>query len=221
MKHYLGICLVLITVAGIVFFAVRSCTAAVDQTIGQVRDAFAQVLQVQPQVTVNQRVIFTQTAPIAELAVVTKEELVTVSLDQHFEILSFQVPLTEKKMSAEATFRIKAGFDLHEPFSVEIDPTTHAVHAKMPHAKILSVEQISELNYKGDDSLFSRLTDEERSKIVTNMNAAAHDDAEKSGLKADAEQQVTQRLNDLLGHNGQLMAIEWTGAPIEKPTPVP
>ncbi len=211
MKHYLGICLVLVTLAAIVLFAVHSCTAAADHTITSVIDAFGQVLNVQPEVTVNQRVIFTQTAPIAELAVVTKEELVTVGLDQHFEILSFQIPLTEKKMSAEATFRIKAGFDLHEPFSVEIDPTTHTIRAKMPHAKILSVEQISELSYKGDDSLFSRLTDEERSKIVTNLNAAAHDDAEKSGLKTDAEKQVTQRLNDLLEHNGQPMAIEWAG----------
>ena len=73
MKHYLGICLVLVTVAVICFLAVRSCTSAVDLTVDHVRDAFQKVLNVQPQVTMNQQVILTQTAPIAELAVVTKE----------------------------------------------------------------------------------------------------------------------------------------------------
>src|ERR1700729_2680024 len=137
MKHCLGICLLLVTVAAISLFALHSCTTAVDQTIDHVRDAFGKVLQVHPEVTVNQRVVLTQTAPIAELAVVTKEELVTIGLDEHFEVLSLQIPLTEKKLTVEATYRLKAGFDLRKPFSVQIDPVTHQLHATMPHAEIL------------------------------------------------------------------------------------
>src|SRR5271156_6920222 len=110
MKHYLGICLVLVTLAGIAWFALRSCTAAVDQTVDHVRDAFTQVLRLQPQVTVNQRVILTQTAPIAELAVVTKDELVTIGVNEHLEVMSLQIPLTEKILTVEATYRLKAGF---------------------------------------------------------------------------------------------------------------
>ncbi|MDB4793533.1 DUF4230 domain-containing protein [Methylacidiphilales bacterium] len=209
MKHYLGICLVLITVAGIAFFALHSCVAAADQTIANVRDAFAQVLHVQPQVTVDQRVVLTQTAPIAELAVVTKEELVTLGFSEHLEVLSLQVPLTEKKLTAEAVYRLKAGFDLREPFSVQIDPATHQVHASMPHAKILSVESIGDLTFHGEDALLNRITDDERAKIVSDLNAAAHDGAEASSLKSDAEQQVEQRLEDLIRHNGQAIQIEW------------
>ena len=33
MKHYLGICLVLLTLAGIAFFALRSCENAIDHTV--------------------------------------------------------------------------------------------------------------------------------------------------------------------------------------------
>src|SRR5271156_4894105 len=117
MKHYLGICLVLVTAAGIGLFALHSCTVAVDHTIDQVRDAFAQVLNLRPEVTVNQRVVLTQTAPIAELAVVTREELVTIGMNGHLEVLSVQIPLTEQKLTVEAAYRIKAGFDLREPFS--------------------------------------------------------------------------------------------------------
>jgi hypothetical protein len=209
MKHYLGICLVLVTVAAIGFFALHSCTSAVDQTIDRVRDAFTHVLQVQPQITVNQRVILTQTAPIAELAVVTKEELVTIGLNEHLEVLSMQIPLTEKKLTAEATYRLKAGFDLREPFSVEIDPVTHVLHAAMPHAKILSVEQVGDLVYHGEDATLNRITDDERSGILSSLNAAAHDAAEKSTLKTEAEEQVTQRLNQLMNHNGDDLQIEW------------
>jgi hypothetical protein len=212
MKHYLGICLVLITLAAIALFALHSCTAAVEHTIGSVRDAFVSVLRVQPQVTVNQRVVLMQTTPIAELAVVTKEELVTIGLNAHLEVLSVQIPLTEKKLTAEATYRLKAGFDLREPFSVEIDPVTHALHATMPHAKILSVEQIGDLVYHGEDATFNRVNDDERAQILSNLNAAARDAAEKSTLKTEAEQQVAQRLKDIMSHNGQSLQIEWTEA---------
>jgi len=209
MKHYLGICLVMITAAAIALFALRSCTRAVDESVDHVRDAFGQVLQLQPQITLNQRVVLTQTAPIAELAVVTKEELVTIGLDEHLAVLSFQIPLTEKKLTAEATYRLKAGFDLREPFSVEVDPVTHLLHADMPHAKILSVEQIGDLVYHGEDAVLNRVTDEERAQILSSLNTAAHEAAESSSLKADAEQQVTARLNELMRHNGQALQIKW------------
>jgi uncharacterized protein DUF4230 len=212
MKHYLGICMVLVTAAAIGLLVLHSCTAAVDRTVDHVRDAFAQVLRVQPEVTLNQRVVLTQTAPIAELAIVTKEELVTLGFDEHLEVLSLQIPLTEKKLTAEATYRLKAGFDLREPFSVEIDPVTHALHAVMPHAKILSVEQMGDLAYHGEDSMLNRITDDERAQILSDLNAAAHDAAEKSSLKTEAEQQVSQRLNEIMSQNGQALQIEWNPA---------
>lgn len=213
MKHYAGICLILVTLAGIALLAVHSCTSAVDETVDHVRDAFTQVLHFQPKVTLNQKVILTQTAPIAELAVVTKQELVSIGINEHLEVMSLQVPLTEKTMSAEAVYRLKAGFDLSEPFTVEIDPDTHQIKATMPHAKILSVETIGDITYHGDDSLLNRITDDERSTIVSSLTGAARDAAEKSSLKSDAEAQVTQRLQELIQHNGESMRIEWTTPP--------
>ena len=221
MKHYAGICLILVTLAGIALLAVHSCTSAVDQTIDHVRDAFTQVLRLQPQVTVGQRVVLTQTAPLAELAVVTKEEIVSIGIDEHFEVMSLQVPLTEKMISVEAVYRLKAGFDLREPFTVEIDPATHRIRTTMPHAKILSVEPVGNLAYHGDDSLLNRITDDERSKVMTNLNAAARDAAEKSSLKSDAEAQVTQRLQELIQHNGQSMNIEWANTSNSLPSKQP
>ena len=210
MKHYLGISLVLVTLAAIGFFAMRSCTAAINGTVDHVRDAFYEVLHVQPQVTINQHIVLTQTAPIAELAVVTKEEQVSLAFNEHLEVLSMQIPLTEKKLTAEATYRLKAGFDLSQPFSVAIDPSTHALHASMPHAKILSVEQVGEITYHGEDATLNRVTDADRTEILNSLHSAALEAAENSNLKLDAEKQVSQRLTELMSHNGQNLQIEWT-----------
>ena len=209
MKHYVGICLVLVTLAAIFLFALHSCTETVNGEIDHVRDAFIQVFRVQPQITVNQRVVLSQTAPIAELAVVTKEEQVSVGLDAHLEVLSIQIPLTEKTLTAEATYRIKSGFDLAQPFTVEIDPKTHELNATLPHAKILSVEQVGDLSLHGEDATLNRVTDEERTQIVDALNSAARNAADASGLKEDAEKQATDRLREILAHDGQPYALKW------------
>ncbi len=211
MKHYLGICLVLITVAALTLLVINRCTDATARAVTQVRDAFASVLQVQPQITVNTRVVQTQTAPIAELAVVTREELISLEFNEHKELLSYTLPLTEKKLTVSGTFRIKAGFDLREPFSVAIDPATRRITATLPPAKILSVEQVGDLSFEGEDSLLDRLGDDERAKAVNALAGLARSSAQSSTLRRDADAQVRQRLQDLLAHNGDKVEIQSLG----------
>ena len=62
--------------------------------------------------------------------------------------------------------------------------------------------------------MLNRITDEERAQILKNLDAAAHDAAENSSLKQDAQQQVSQRLTELMSHNGQSLQINWLS---EKP----
>jgi hypothetical protein len=219
MKHYLGICLVLVTIGAVALLGLYSCDVWANRTLTHVQDAFAQVFQVRPQVTVNERVVLTQTSPIAELAVVSKEELVTLGFNQHLEVLSYEIPLTEKTLSVQAVFRLKAGFDLREPFRVKVNPATHQVEATLPHAKILSVEQVGDLTFHGDDSALNRITDAEREKLLNDLNTNAHVQAEGSSLKSDAEEQAVGRLQQLLAHNGEKLQTVWgkNQVPSEKP----
>jgi hypothetical protein len=210
MKHYLGLCLVFVTLALIALGGLATCSAMADHTVDHVRDAFAQVFKIQPQVTVNQRVILTQTAPIAELAVVTKEEQVTLGFTTHLEVMSEAIPLTEKTLTAVAVYRIKAGFDLRQPFSVEINPQTHQIKATLPPAKILSVEQVGDLSYKGEDALLNRVTDEDRAKLLNDLHSAAEAQAESSGLKEDAEKQARARLEEIFRHDGEKIEMNWS-----------
>ena len=220
MKHYLGLSLLIVTLAAVTLGLIYGCTRLADQTVDHVKDAFAQVFNLRPQVTVNQKVVLTQTAPIAELAVVSKEALITLGFTQHLEVLSFEVPMTEKSLKVEAVYRFKAGFDLKEPFHVEVDPDSHAVVAHLPHAKILSVERVGELDFKGDDSMLNRLTDQDREKMLNSLDALAHSTAESSSLKSDAEKQVTERLTQIFRHNGENFVASWDTSSadlIEKP----
>jgi hypothetical protein len=212
MKHYVGICLVLLTLTLIVLGTMYGCSVMADRTVDHVLDAFEKVFQVRPQVTVNQKVIYTQTAPIAELAVVTKEEQVSLEFDVDYEILSRPIPLTQKKLTAQAVYRIKAGFDLREPFTVEIDPKTHAIHAKLPPAKILSVEQVGDLSLVGEDAWLNRVNDTDRTQVLDSLQQAARSQAETSGLKEDAQKQAQERLEEILRHNGENVELEWTNS---------
>ncbi len=210
MKHYVGICLVLVTLAVLTLLAIDRCTNAAAGAVDRVRDAFAAVLQVQPKITINERVVQTQTAPIAELAVATREETVSLGFDEHKELWSYTLPLTEKKLSVSGIYRVKAGYDLREPFSVAIDPATHTISARMPPAKILSVEQIGDLSFEGEDSVLNRLSDAERAHAVNDLAAMARKAAEESTLRRDADAQVQTRLQELLGHNGEKVEIQWS-----------
>jgi hypothetical protein len=210
MKHYIGICLVLVTIALLTLLVINRCSHAATDAVAQVRAAFASVLQVQPKITINERVVQTQTAPIAELAVVTKEEQITLGFDEHKAIWAYSIPLTEKKLSVEGTFRLKAGYDLRQPFSVAIDPTTHRIAATLPPAKILDVEQVGDLTFHGEDSVLNRLTDTERATAINDLAQMAQQTAESSSLRHDADAQVRQRLEELLAHNGQKIEIQWS-----------
>lgn len=222
MKPYLGICLILVTLAAIAAWTLHGCTAAADRTVKNVRDAFRSVLAVQPQITVNQKVIQTQTAPVAELAVVTRMALVSLDSQNSLQLGPMPLPWTEKKMSVEATYRFKAGFDLHQPFSIAIDPKTKKIDGQLPHAKILSVDQIGDVVYKGEDApLFNRITDEDRNQILNELHNLARDRAENSGLKQEAERQVVARLQELIGDEGNSLRFQWTKIDSTHSPPIP
>lgn len=207
MKHYLGICLVLLTLTGILLFLVRHCENAAIHTASAVTKTFQSVFQLTPEIRVNQTIISTQTAPIAELAIVSKDQLVIYSLSEKYQFLQHDVPLTGKSITAQAVYRIKAGYDLHEPFRVSIDSSSNRITAELPPAKILSVERIGDLTLADQDAILNRISESDRIKVLNELDSAARDAATKSTLIADAEHQAVARLQELAAKNGQTFSI--------------
>ena len=220
MKPYLGVCLVLITIGGLVLLGLRTCQQAGVATVNAVRAAFADVLHVQPEISVQTRVIYAQTVPIAEFAAVSKDELVALELDEHKAWFNITIPLTTQTLRAESVYRVKAGFDLRQPYRVAIDPATHAVIAQMPPATILSVEAIGPLTVNGQSALLNQITDAERNDLLEQLQKTARAQATASGLVKEAENQVQARLTQLLAKNGTSLEIEWQPTPPPAPAPV-
>ena len=91
-----------------------------------------------------------------------------------------------------------------------IDPATHAIRATLPPAKILSVEQVGDLTFHGEDSVLNRLSDDERTKAVNSLADLARQSATGSTLRRDSDAEVRQRLEQLLRHDGEKIEIEWS-----------
>lgn len=208
LKHYIGIALLLVVLAGVAIWGVRTCQAMLNEQVAGVAKVFQDVLSVRPEIRVNSTVVYGQTSAIEELAVVKKEQLVEMTLKQNMQIWSTPIPMTGKELHVRAIYRIKAGFDLSKPFVVDIDPTTNQITAHLPPAEILSVEQVGPLTMKEEAGWLARITTEEREQLLNQLHQAAEAAAQDSGLIEQAQQEVTRRLEDLAKRNGQDLNVQ-------------
>src|SRR5437868_7511294 len=88
----------------------RTAKTSVDQLerLGRdVRNAIVEIAQVQPRVTINERVYFEQTTRITELALISQR------LEVEHEFLHTWAG-SSKRLRLHGTFTAKAGFDLHQ-----------------------------------------------------------------------------------------------------------
>jgi len=165
---------------------------SVKDTIGSIRDAFVQVLQLTPQISVNNKIIVSQTVPIAELALVSKE----FQFEKHYSDTWFY---SEKTLDLQARFRAKVGFDLHESFRVTIKGQPPKAYISLPQPKLLSCEMISKLTVDESSGLWNRISSTDRDKAEATMRDEARKQAEESSLKEEAKAEVEKKLRGLLG----------------------
>jgi len=205
----LGVCLVILTLAGAGVWLIRSCARetrqAVNDTIGNIKEAFVEVLQLTPRISVNNQVIVNQTSPIAELAVVSKEFLCQTRYT-HTWLRS------EKSIDLKATFRIKAGFDLREPVQVTIQGRPPKAHVLLPQPKILSCEVISEGIVDRSSGAWNWLGPEDHQAALEKITKEARKQADRSSLGDDAKAEIERKLRGLLGD--RIASITFAPAPM-------
>ena len=106
--------------------------AAVDAR--KIRDAFVDLFQLQPRISVNETAVFDQTKTALELVVVDRDTDITRDTAETW----FG---STKTIRIHATYRVKAGFDLSH--KLEVNLAGQEVNIKIPKATILSVEPLS------------------------------------------------------------------------------
>src|SRR5256714_2882023 len=185
------IVLILALLAGFIFFRTETWpartagqSAAELERLGRdARDAFVRLAQLQPRVIVNNRVYLEQTTTIAELSVLGRR------VEVEHEMLHTWAGST-KRIKLHGTFLVKAGFDLRKKFSVNIEPTE--VVLELPHAQILSVEQVQLEVLAFENGFWNRISPNDVESQLATLPQLARE--KSTALPAEAERLFTRQL---------------------------
>jgi len=191
-----GVCLVILTLFGGIVWCLRSCGRetrnATKDMIEAIKIAFVEVLQLTPQINVKNKIIVSQTVPISELAVVSKEFV----FEHHYSDTWIH---SQKTLDLKAHFRAKVGFDLNESFRVTIEGEPPKAYITLPQPKLLSCEMTSKLTVDESNGLWNKLSPKDRDAAEAKMRNEAGRQAETASLREEAEAEVEKKLRGLLG----------------------
>lgn len=176
----------------------RAATAELERLGQKARDAFVELAQLQPRVTIHDRVYFEQTSGVAELALLSRQTEV------EREFMHTWAGST-KRVKLHGTFDVKAGFDLREKLEVAIGENEIVVH--MPPAEILTVEQKQVEVLEFENGYWNRISAADLEKELAALPALAREKAQRSDLLAETENALRQQLENRLGTERPLRII--------------
>lgn len=202
----LGMTVTLALLAVFLFLRLEGLTR---DTAERLRATFAAVTRVQPRVVVHDRVVFEQSAPALELAVVTR----TAEVDREFTATWLG---STKRLRLRGTYELKAGYDLRgQPFTVRLDGSGDVVSAvfpgggssgrrgtvqiELPPARLLGVEQRHVEVLELQNGLWNRIQPGELGDELNALTAQARQKARALDLPREAEESLTRQLRERLG----------------------
>jgi len=177
--------------------------AELERLSKDLRAAFVDIAQLEPRITINNRIYMEQTRPVSELVVLSRR------IEVEHEFLHSWVG-SSKRVKLHGTFNAKAGFDLRQ--NVSIDIRSNEIIVQLPHAQVLGIEQGQVDVLAFENGLWNRISGEDLQKELSILPRMAREKATESGLPAEAEhalrQQIEQRIHTpqplrLIFTNGQ------------------
>jgi hypothetical protein len=181
----------------------RQSSAELERLGRDVRDAFVEVAQLQPRITINNRVYLERTTATAQLAILSRQ------VEVEHELLHTWAGST-KRVKLHATFIAKAGFDLQRDVAVDLKPDEIAV--SLPHAMILGVEQTQVEVLAFENGFWNRISAQDMETQLAILPDLARQKAAESGILAEAETALQNQLDDRI-HAGRPMHIYFQMAP--------
>lgn len=190
---------ILAALAGWIFYRLESFPA---RTARQVSAGFAEVLNVQPTVTVNNRVIVEQSKSLIELAVVSR--VTQVERESESQWLK-----STKRVKLRGVYQIKAGFDLAQPFSVRIEG--RRVFVEVPPPRILSVDAQSVEVLSLQNGIWNKVSAPELEAELRVLPILARQKASEAGLQKEALEMITARLREKFGTQFEAIEVRVSG----------
>jgi hypothetical protein len=175
----------------------RQSSAELERLGRDVRDAFVEVAQLQPRITINNRVYLERTTATAQLAILSRQ------VEVEHELLHTWAGST-KRVKLHATFIAKAGFDLQRDVAVDLKPEEIAV--SLPHATILGVEQTQVEVLAFENGFWNRISAQDMETQLAILPDLARQKAAESGILAEAETALQKQLDDRI-HAGRPLRI--------------
>lgn len=213
--------LILALLAGFVLYRLEIVTGkaigtgadALRALADKTRNAFVAVAQLQPQVTVNEQVIFTQSSPVMELAVINQQTVV------ERETSTTWLGST-KRLRIRGVYNVKAGFDLQQPFSVHLDNGHPGkVSVQMPPARILSVEQQKLDVLTLEDGVWNHVKAGDLTSEINELNLDARGKAWHAGILDKAQKTLADGLKEKIGPEYDLEVTTLSGTPLSTEHP--
>ena len=180
----------------------RESTAELERLGKDLRAAFIDIANLQPRITINNRVYMEQTKPVSELAIVSRR------IEVEHEFLHTWVG-SSKRVKLHGTFVAKAGFDLQQNLSIDIRPKETII--QLPHAQILGVdqEQVDVLAF--ENGLWNRISGEDLQGELSMLPQLARKRAAEAGMPAEAERTLQQQLEQRI-HSPQPLHLIFRNA---------
>jgi Protein of unknown function (DUF4230) len=152
---------------------------------------FDKTFQFTPRISVDSVVVVAENTPVMELVVMQRQLLVRHRWT-HTWLHS------TKNLELEATFTAKAGFDLTEPFRINIDPRSGYISAEMPPPKLLSLGMSDVRVLKDENGLWNKLTVEDRQMAFRALEDKARKTFADSSLLAEARLTAEKQVRALI-----------------------
>ncbi|MDA1183659.1 MAG: DUF4230 domain-containing protein [Acidobacteria bacterium] len=186
------------SVAALYVVLVKAPTDLASATAEGIKDLF----QVTPQVTINQTVVIEQNSPILEVATVSRD----MSVDHRWTSAWMG---STKTLELRGTFTAKAGFNLQEPFDIDITRYPLSIDASLPQPAILSLEMRDMEILRDVDGWWNRVTAQDRESAIRALSAAAREQSERSGILEEVAQSAEARVRELVERNGASVAFRY------------
>lgn len=197
-------CLVILVLSGVAYFfyeRTRNDYAALYRE-------FEKKLNLTPQITINRTLVIQQSAPAMELVTHKRR------LEQSILWTSTLLRSTKAvKLTGEVT--ASAGFNLQEPFSIEIDTAKKTILVRYPRPRLLSL-QVDSIRTTEDPGYWNWITEENRNEALKRFTSEAGKEiVAHTPLLEEARQSLRAQFTEILKPYGMTILFE-ENAPAEK-----
>jgi hypothetical protein len=168
----------------------------------QIGHDISKLFQFTPEVKVNNTIVLQQQTPILELATVSQK------FQHQYEWINTRLYST-KKINLAGTFEAKAGFNLKQQFTIDINNNEAIV--TLPPAQILSVELLGDVKFHDEHGVWNWIYQEDREAALNSFQQDARKYAAQAEFIKQAEANIERDLRRILESHGKKMVIEFDG----------